>query len=260
MRTPSLCQLLACDVQHDGHMHRYLFDDSTIRYIKFTNGPHNHHIHDEPLPPIPAGSWNWATIDVDRYTGRPTFQSAIRRHFEGVRATPTKTWDPPTIDHLDLQLYQGSNSGGRLPTYRDSPSNIFGCPIVVKIARFDFKIPDIQLECDMYTTILGKGIGPKFLAYVTEGGRTIGFVLRKIEGARRPRPRDFKKCKRVLEKLHKLGFLHRDCHYGNVLMKRGRAILIDFKSATVITSENATDGKKQDLETLQAACVVCLPE
>jgi tRNA A-37 threonylcarbamoyl transferase component Bud32 len=108
----------------------------------------------------------------------------------------------------------------------------------------------------VYEKILGKGIGPKFLAYVTEGGRTIGFVLKKIEGACRPRPRDFQKCKRVLKKLHKLGILHQDCHHGNVLMKKGRAILVDFKSATSITSENALEGKKQDLETLRAACGV----
>jgi hypothetical protein len=59
---------------------------------------------------------------------------------------------------------------------------------------------------------------------------------------------------RVLQKLHKLGFLHRDCHHGNILMKKGRAILVDFKSALVIISANAAERKKQDLETLRAAC------
>jgi hypothetical protein len=247
-------QLLACDVQHDSHMHRYLFDDSTVRYIKVMTSSHSHHFHDQPLPPVPAGDWNWATIDVDCSTNQLAFQSAIRRNLETVRTTCTKEWDLPSIDHLDLQLYQGSNSSGRFAAYRDSPSDIFGFPIFVKIARFSHEIPDIQLECDVYQKILGKGIGPKFLAYVTEGGRTIGFVLKKIEGACRPRPRDFKKCKRVLQKFHKLGFLHQDCHHGNVLMRKGRAILVDFKSATGITSESAADGKRQDLETLRAAC------
>jgi hypothetical protein len=254
MHAPTVRQRLACDVQHDGHMHRYLFDDDTVRHIKVMTSLQAHHFHDQPLPPMPAGNWNWATIDVDPKTGQPAFQTAIRRHLEGVRTTRTKTWDPPSVDHLDLQLYQGSNSSGRFATYRDSPSNIFGCQIVVKIARFVHEIPDIQLECDVYEKILGKGIGPKFLAYVTEGGRVIGFVLKKIEGARCPRPRDFNKCKRVLQKLHKLGFLHRDYHHGNILMKKGRAILVDFKSALVIISANAAERKKQDLETLRAAC------
>lgn len=254
MRELVISQLLACDVQHDGHMHRYLFDDSTVRYIKVMTGPHDHHFHEQALPRMPTGDWNWATIDIDRKTGQPVFQSAIRRDLGTVRTTCTKTWDPPSVDHLDLQLYQGSNSSGRFATYRDSPSDLFGCPIVVKIARFDHEIPDIQLECDVYEKILGKGIGPKFLAYVTEGNRTIGFVLKKTEGARRPRPRDFKKCRRVLKKFHELGFLHQDCYHGNVLMSKGRAILVDFKSATVITNDNAVEGKKQDLETLRAAC------
>jgi predicted Ser/Thr protein kinase len=254
MHAPTVRQLLACDVQHDGHMHRYLFDDNTVRYIRIVTGPHNHHFHDRPLPPVPTGDWNCATIDIDRTTGQPVFETVVRRYLETVVTIRTETWDPPSVDHLDLQLYQGSNSSGRFATYRDSPSDILGCPIVVKIARFSHEIPDIQLECDMYEKILGKGIGPKFLAYVTEGDRVIGFVLKKIEGVRRPKPRDFKKCKRVLKKSHELGFLHRDCHHGNVLMKNGRAILVDFKSAMAITSENAVEGKKQDLETLRAAC------
>lgn len=167
------------------------------------------------------------------------------------------TWRPPSIDHLDLQLYQGRNQNGRFATYRDSPSDLFGCPIVVKIARFDHEIPDIQQECDMYRLIHGKGIGSKFLAYVTEAGRIIGFILKKNEDAQRPRPRDFKKCKLVLRKLHRLGFLHQDCHHGNILyvVNKGRAILVDFKSVTRISEDNGVkQGKKQDFETLRAAC------
>ena len=254
MPTPTVSQLLACDVQHDGHMHRYLFDDNTVRYIVIVTGPQNHHFHDQELPQIPAENWNWATIDIDRQTGLSAFQRVMRRHLESVRITRTKTWDPPNIDHLDLQLYQGSNSSGQFATYRDSPSDLFGCPIVVKVARFDHEIPDIQRECDVYKKILGKGIGPKFLAYVTEGGRTIGFVLRKLEGARRPKPRDFTRYKRVLKKLHRLGILHQDCHHGNVLVKNGRAILIDFKSATEVNQHNAVEGERQDFATLRRAC------
>lgn len=254
MHTATARQLLACDAQHDGHMHRYLFDDNTVRYVKVMTGPQNHHFHNQPLPPVPAGDWNWATIDSDRDTGQPAFRNAVRRHLERVTATTTKTWDPPSVDHLDLHLHQGSNSNGRFATYRDSPSDLFGCPIVVKIARFGHEVPDIQLECEIYKQILGKGIGPKFLAFVTEGGRKIGLVLKKIEGARRPRPRDFKKCRRVLKKLHELGVLHQDCHHGNVLVKRGRAILVDFKSATNINDETLADGKRQDCATLRVAC------
>lgn len=254
MPTPTVCQLLACDVQHDGHMHRYLFDNNTVRYIKIVSGPQNHHFHDQELPLIPAGNWNWAMIGIDRQTGHPAFQRVMRRHLERVRTICTKVWNPPSVDHLDLQLYEGGNSSGRFATYRESPSDLFGCPIVVKIARFDHEIPDIQRECDVYKKILGKGIGPKFLAYVTEGGRTIGFVLRNLEGGRRPRPRDHKKCRRVLKKLHRLGVLHRDCHHGNVLVKNGRAILIDFKSATAVNQHNAAEGRRQDFATLRRAC------
>ncbi|KAM0707967.1 hypothetical protein Q7P35_004616 [Cladosporium inversicolor] len=182
MHIATVRQLLACDVRHDGHMHRYLFDDNTVRYIKIMTGPHNHHFHDQPLPPIPAGNWNRAKIDMDRKTDQPAFQSVIRRHLETVRTIRTKTWDPPSVDHLNLQLYQGRNRSGRFATYQDSSSDLFKCPIVVKIARFGHEISDIQLECDIYQKILGKGIGTEFLAYVTEDGRIIGFILKKIEG------------------------------------------------------------------------------
>jgi predicted Ser/Thr protein kinase len=254
MRIPTVRQLLACDTQHDGHLHRYLFDDDTVRYIKIITGPHNHHYHDRPLPLVPAGSWNWATIDIDRQTGVPAFQTTLTRELERVIATRIKSWNPPIVDHLDLQLYQGKNSNGRFAKYRDSPSGMFGCAIVVKIARFDHEIPDIQKECDVYKLIQGKGIGSKFLAYVAEDGRTIGFVLKKIEGAKRPEPRDFKKCKHVLKKFHQLGLLHQDCHHGNVMVDKGRVILVDFKSATEIDDNNAVEGRLQDFATLRPAC------
>ena len=254
MHHPTIHQLLACDVQHDSHMHQYIFSDNTVRYIRIMTGSHIHHFHDQPLPPMPVGNWNWATIDSDQRTDQPAFQRVMSKYLERVRTTRAKTWDPPSVDHLDLRLYQGRNRSGRFATYRDSPSNLFGCPIVVKIARFDYEVPDIQRECDIYKKILGKGIGAKFLAYVTEGGRKIGFVLRKIEGTRRPGPRDYKKCRCVLKKLHRLGFLHRDCHHGNVLVKKGRAVLVDFKSAIDIEEGNTVEGKRQDFATLRAAC------
>jgi tRNA A-37 threonylcarbamoyl transferase component Bud32 len=139
-------------------------------------------------------------------------------------------------------------------TYRESPPDLFGCPIVVRIAQSGHETADIQREYNIYRQILGKGIGPKFLAHITEDGRMIGFILKKIEGTKRPRPDHFKECKRALEKFHKLGYLHQDCHHSNVLVKKGRAILVDFRSAKRITSEIGVEGKRQDLATLRAAC------
>jgi predicted Ser/Thr protein kinase len=254
MHVPAVRQLLACNIQHDGHLHRFLFDDETVRYVKITGGPHTHHVHDGMLPTIPTGNWNWATVDTDRETGQLFFQTAVTRELEKVTVAYTEEWNPPSVDHLHLQIYQGENRDGRFATYRDSPCNIFGCPIVVKIARFGHEIPDIQKECDFYKLIQGQGIGSKFLAYVTEGGRTIGFVLKKIEDTKPLRPRDFTKCKRVLKRFHRLGFLHQDCHDGNVLMSKGRATLLDFKSATEINDSNAVEGKLQDFAALRAAC------
>ena len=258
MQAPTVSQLLACDVQNDGHLRRYLFDDDSVRYVKIMSSPHNHHFHDQPLPCIPAGTWNSATIDIDRKTDQLIFQTAVTRTLGSVTVTEFNlTWCPPSIDHLDLQLYQGRSRNGRFATYRDSPFDLFGCPIVVKIARFDHEIPDIQQECDMYRLIHGKRIGSKFLGYVTEAGRIIGFVLKKNKEAQRPRPRDFKKCKLVLRKLHRLGYLHQDCHHGNVLyvVNKGHAILVDFKSVTKISEDNGVkQGKKSDFETLRTAC------
>lgn len=249
-------QFLACQTQDGGgHLHRYLFDDNTVRYIEI-NCSHNDHFHNAPLPGIPDGNWNWAMIDRDQQTGQPTFQKPRIKARQGF----TSTWNLPSVDHLTLQLYEGTNRHGRYTTCHDSPSRIFGCSIVVKIAHFDdgiqgiTGIADIEKECEIYWRIQGQGIGPKFLGYVTEGNQKIGFVLEKFEEARQPESREYKRCKAVLKKLHRLEILHQDCHYLNVLVTEDRAVLIDFKSAIDVDNGNAVTGKREDIETIWDAC------
>lgn len=104
---------------------------------------------------------------------------------------------------------------------------------MVKFARFAWEIPALDHECRAYQWIEGQDIGPRFLGFLTEEGRTIGFIIERIADARHATPADLRLCQEALSKFHNLGILHGDVNKHNFLVKDGRAILIDFECARV---------------------------
>lgn len=79
---------------------------------------------------------------------------------------------------------------------------------------------------------------PKFLRHALEHGRTVGFVIERIEDARHPDPGDLSLCQQVLSKLHGLGYKHGDINRHNFLIKGHTAFIIDIG-----TMEPCTDSK-----------------
>lgn len=75
-------------------------------------------------------------------------------------------------------------------------------------------------------------IGPTFLAYLTEEGRTIRFVMKHNANARHAEPQDLSLCKGALNRLHQLGIKHGTVDKHNnilVLLVRDESVtLIDF--------------------------------
>ena len=100
---------------------------------------------------------------------------------------------------------------------------------IAKIARFEFEIPYIQTETEIYRLIDGEEIGPKFLAHLTENGRTMGFLIEYLD-SHCATTADFSKCTAVLVRLHSLQLVHGDINRNNFLIVGDEAKLIDFDS------------------------------
>lgn len=142
------------------------------------------------------------------------------------------TWHPIHIDHLHLTKVQKLSFN----------VNEAVCPqigpekVVVKYARFPWEIARLEVETRAYEWVQDRDIGPKFLGHLTENGRTIGFIIERVEG-RHPAETGLSACQAALTRLHALSIRHGDTNKHNFLIHGSRATLIDFdktsKSADV---------------------------
>jgi tRNA A-37 threonylcarbamoyl transferase component Bud32 len=83
-------------------------------------------------------------------------------------------------------------------------------------------------ETLIYSRIEGHGIGPKFLAHITENSeRVYGYMLESLP-ARHATMDDLQACKAVLAKLHGLKIVHGALSSLSFLMVDGRALLHRF--------------------------------
>ncbi|UKZ76475.1 hypothetical protein TrVFT333_004180 [Trichoderma virens FT-333] len=87
---------------------------------------------------------------------------------------------------------------------------LFDQALFIKLAQFPWQIPFFEAETTAYEWIVNQGVGPKFIAHLTEAGRVIGFVLEYIEGARSADVGDLVACQDSLAQLHSLGIKHGD--------------------------------------------------
>jgi predicted Ser/Thr protein kinase len=138
-------------------------------------------------------------------------------------------WHPTIIDVTTL------------PVVRQIKANVFkvkyaGEYAVAKIARFEFEVPYIEAETQSYQVLNGLGLGPKFLAHLSENGRPMGMLIECLDG-RRPTKDDFKACSRVLRRLHSQGWAHRDINRDNFVVVGSEAKLLDFEESGPATEQ-----------------------
>lgn len=175
------------------------------------------------LPPLPSGDWNKAHISQNFETGDPYFSTISKLQLPSV----TNTWHPSYIDHLMLRVEQKLRSNVYEVT---CPS--FTSPIIAKLARFEWEVPQLEAETAAYGWIEGLRVGPAFVSHLTEEGRVIGFLIARVTNSRHATIEDLPLCRSALAKLHELGIRHGDINKHNFLIHEGKATLIDFDHAS----------------------------
>jgi len=128
-----------------------------------------------------------------------------------------------------------------LPIVREIKGNVFkvkyaGEYAIAKIARFEFEIPYIEAETRSYRELEGLGVGPKFLAHLSENGRPMGILIEYLEG-RPPTKNDFDSCSRALRRLHSRGWAHRDINRDNFIVIGSDSRLVDFEESGPATEQ-----------------------
>ncbi|KAF1989194.1 hypothetical protein K402DRAFT_411230 [Aulographum hederae CBS 113979] len=157
----------------------------------------------------------------------------------------TNIWHPLQMDHLEFRMVKDLRSSVCEATAPNFPSSI-----VLKFARFDWEIPQLEHETLAYKWIAEHAIGPKFLGHLTEEGRVIGFMIEKIRGFKHAEPGDLAVCQAALERLHRLGTKHGDVNKHNILVRSDGegATLIDFDVAQFCEDDVVLAEEYQSLE------------
>lgn len=227
------CEVRCCrgsvDESEESHF-RFLVDGKTVKYVTIVAGLY---AVDDPcfaptllslLPAFPDREWNDGYIARSMDSGVPFFARTIKRRLPTIRSG----WHSTYVSHLEFSFRQNLRSG----VYEDTAPRL-QVSVVVKFARFAWEIPALDRECKAYRWIEGQDTGRRFLGFLVEKGRIIGFIIERMIDARHATPTELRLCQKTFSKLHKLGILHGDVNKNNFLVKGGRPIVIDFECARV---------------------------
>ncbi|KAK2608991.1 hypothetical protein QQS21_002471 [Conoideocrella luteorostrata] len=163
---------------------------------------------------------NWTVAHVEKKMGSDTLEATLANTtFAGVKGL----WSSSRVDCLSLERTFDFNfmTYECVPVGKDTPRQ------VAKIARFEWEIPYITHETEVYRHLEGSDIARRFLGHLFENGRPMGFLLEYVEG-QFAGIHDLDKCKAVLERFHQLGWVHGDVNRYNFIINNDRACLIDF--------------------------------
>ncbi|EHK23712.1 uncharacterized protein TRIVIDRAFT_63870 [Trichoderma virens Gv29-8] len=238
-----LAVLVDWDDEEEGE-YRFLVDGKHVKYVTVdpgvipkdfqTFGP----ILIPLLPPFPPGEWNEGHVSKDPVSRNPVFSSYSHSDLPGI----SNTWHRMRIDHLEFKELRRLRQNIYVVTHP-----LFDQALFIKLAQFPWKIPFFEAETTAYEWIVNQGVGPKFIAHLTEAGRVIGFVLEYIEGARSADVGDLVACQDSLAQLHSLGIKHGDINKYNFLIRDGKAVLVDFESAQKCSEKKELEAEYEQI-------------
>lgn len=121
------------------------------------------------------------------------------------------------IDHLEFKQVRQLRQNIHVVTHPR-----FDQTLVVKFAKFPWQMPYFEAEIIAYEWSNSHGIGPKFIAHLTEAGRVFGLVMEYIGSARFADTGDLAACQEILSRLHSLGIKHGDINKYNFVSEKGK--------------------------------------
>lgn len=200
-----------------------------VKYITVQPGVFNHETLSFPPDLLEAISHllpthkNWSSLDINLNELAVTTSS---KPLAGV--SENLIWHRQKIEVTTLPITTRHTPRTREVSYA-------GGTAISKIARFEWEIPYVEKETEVYATLhkLGEdGLAPRFLGHLTENGRVMGFLIEKLAG-RHAGIEDLEGCLEVVKTFHRTGMVHGDlCKYNFLVEEGGIAKLIDFENAS----------------------------
>ncbi|KAI1771101.1 hypothetical protein F4818DRAFT_221715 [Hypoxylon cercidicola] len=194
------------------------------------------------LPPFPSA--DWTKMELSRSAGGEVKSTISYAPLSQIQSS----WHPRHIEVLSLKRISSHNA-------RVKEVELDGRIVFAKVAIFEWWIPQVERETRVYEVIAENEcpdkppIAPAFLGHLTEQGRTIGFLMGKVEGSHASLV-NLPECEAALRRLHGMGLVHGDANRYNFVVERstGHVKMIDFEHAEAYDEEKA----RAELEELKA--------
>lgn len=239
-----------------GYTRILLKNTGTIKYLTFpSTGPASALYFDESLlaQPLPEqGDWNLAHIAQDPNNGL----IHVLRTERVPLGTVGNEWHPRIVDYATLGDPEQDEHGNQ--PFRQDRSQIDGrafgvAKALVIMSWLPAPSDQLSVEMEVYCWINDYGIGPQFLAHLTENNeRVIGYLVEDIDG-RAATSDDLPACRAVLSKLHMTGYLLGSgfTRSSFQILNSGRALITDFGSCQRcdVSDNEAFEREMVELET-----------
>lgn len=219
---------------NQGYTRILLKDTGTIKYLTFpSTGPASAIYFDERhlTEPLPEGDWNVAHIAQDANND----SIHVVRTEKVLLDTIRPVWSPHIVDYTALRDPEQDEHGNQ--PFRQDESKIDGRAFgvgkaLVKMSWLPDTTDSLSVETEVHAWINGYGIGPKFLAHLTENNdRVIGYLIEDVQG-RTATINDLPACQDVLSQLHMTGHLLGD-DFGRssfLILPSERALITNFSN------------------------------
>lgn len=189
--------------------YRILTAAQQIKYLGIEGTkPNSLDVHSDELgfDTVPEGSWTIGTLTLDQATQKLALRSTAEARLPSIETIWSNIIDLSSVGdpiYTDQDLLCYGKRGASIYSSSLGPARTM-VHAEWSPARFD----SVDIITGIYSRIEGHGIGPKFLAHVTEGhNRVIGYMVEGISG----RPAtfgDLEACREVLARLHGLGIVY----------------------------------------------------
>ncbi|KAL6827544.1 hypothetical protein V8C40DRAFT_264748 [Trichoderma camerunense] len=162
-----LAVLVDWDDEDDGE-YRFLVDGKDTKYVTVEPGvlPKDNQTFGPILiplpPPFPPGEWNEGHVSKNPLSGQPVFSHYTQSDLPAI----SNTWHHMRIDHLEFKQVRQLRQNIHVVTHPR-----FDQTLAVKFAEFPWQMPYFEAETTAYEWPSSHGIGPKFIANLTEASQ-----------------------------------------------------------------------------------------
>jgi len=196
---------------------------------------------------VPTGDWNIGRLQHHATTDKFTLQSTEKAAIQAVE----KVWHPTRVDQSSLsEALPYNDLLYNLPMYSVRyPGQLGAAQMIAHQEWYPNDIFGVIQETQIYAQIEGHGIGPRFLAHITENQERVCGYLLESHPARHATINDLQACTEALARLHSLKIAYGDLSFYSFLaLDDGQVLLHRFRGSYTTDDQSVLRKEMKSIE------------